>query len=196
MQPAGISTKLTTSSDPTGLSAGDRIYGWFRAYFDDDPNETLFSVLGILNVRESDFTFTSLESFNRTVILEADFSFLPAGNYSYDGTTLTAATATDTFEIERLSSVLVRPELRTPVPATGTQITTFFVASGGQEFDLLPYFDYNKDYLSYPLTDRVDTLFLSSSSVDRYYDIDGSGDPTGSPVLRASTLASLTWEEQ
>ena len=196
MSPAGIPTALTTSSTPTGLSVGDRIYGWFRAYFDDDPNQTLFSVLGIIHVRESDFTFTALESFNRDVVLEADFSFLRAGNYSYDGSVLTASSATDTFEIERLSSVLIRPELRTPIPGTGSQVTTFFVGAGGQEFDLLPYFDYNKDYLSYPLTDRVDTLFLASSSVDRYYEIDGSGDPTGSPVLQASVLASLTWEEQ
>lgn len=196
MSAAGIPTTLTTTSTPTGLSTGDRIYGWFRAYFDDDPNQTLFSVLGIIHVRPSDFTFTSLESFNRQVVLESDFSFLPAGNYSYDGSTLTASTATDTFEIERLSSIFIRPELRTPIPATGSQITTFFVAPGGQEFELLPYFDYNKDYLSYPLTDRVDTLFIASSSVDRYYEIDGSGDPTGSPVLQASILASITWEEQ
>ena len=196
LRTSGVPTPLTTSSTPTGLSTGDEIYGWFRAYFDDDPNQTLFPVLGFVTVLQSTFTFTSLESFNRTVNLESDFSFLPAGNYNADGSVLDATTATDTFEIERLSSVLVNPELRTPIPNTGSQITNFFVASGGQQFELLPYFDYNKDYLSYPLTDQVDSLFLASSSVDRYFDLDSGGDPTGTPVLQSSVLTSLTWEEQ
>lgn len=193
---AGIPTALTTSATPTGLSTGDRIYGWFRAYFDDDPNETLFPVLGILRVLASGFTFTSLDSFARTVNLESDFNFLPAVNYDNDGTVLDAATATSTFEIERLSSVVIRPELRTPIPGTGTQITSFFVGQGGQEFELLPYFDYNKDYLSYPLTNQVDTLFLAASSVDTYYELDSAGDPVDLPILQSSVLASLTWEEQ
>jgi hypothetical protein len=196
MSAAGIPTTLTTTSTPTGLSTGDRIYGWFRAYFDDDPNQTLFPVLGFVDVLSSGFTFTSLESFNRTVVLESDFGFLYANNYDNEGGTLSAATATTNFEIERLSSVLIRPELRTPIPGTGSQITNFFVAPGGQQFELLPYFDYNKDYLSFPLTNQVDTLFLAASSVNRYYGLDSGGDPTGVADLQSSILASLTWEEQ
>jgi hypothetical protein len=193
---SGIPTALTTTSTPSGLSVGDQIYGWFRGYFENDPNQTLFNIFGLVNVLSSGYTFTSLDSFNETVIIESDFGFLPARNYNEDGSVLDSTTQTSTFEIERLSSVLVRPELRTPIPGTGTQITMFFVAPGGQQFELLPYFDYNKDYLSFPLTNRADTLFLASSSVNRYYEIDGSGDPTGSPVLQSSILSSITWEEQ
>jgi hypothetical protein len=188
LQPAGQPTTLTTSATPTGLTAGDRIYGWFRCHFDSsvDANETLFPVLGYVTVLASGFTFTSLESFSSTVYIDASETFLQAGNYDEDGTALAAASAVSTFEIERLSSVVINPELRTPIPGTGTQITTFFVGAGGQQFDLLPYFDYNKDYLSFPLTNEVDTLFLASSSVAAY----------NSGSAEASVLASLTWEEQ
>ena len=188
LQSAGQPTTLTTSATPTGLTTGDRIYGWFRCHFDSsvDANETLFPVLGFVTVLASGFTFTSLESFSSTVYIDASETFLQAGNYDEDGTALAAASAVSTFEIERLSSVVINPELRTPIPGTGTQITTFFVGAGGQEFDLLPYFDYNKDYLSFPLTNEVDTLFLASSSVAAY----------NSSSAEASVLASLTWEEQ
>ena len=188
LQPAGQPTTLTTSATPTGLSTGDRIYGWFRCHYDSsvDANETLFPVLGYITVLASGYTFTSLESFSDTVQIDASGDFLVAENYDEDGTALSSSDSVDSFEIERLSSVLVNPELRTPIPGTGTQITTFFVAAGGQQFDLLPYFDYNKDYLSYPLTNKVDTLFLSSSSVSDY----------NSSSAEASVLASLTWEEQ
>lgn len=196
LQTSGVPTPLTTSATPTGLSTGDRVYGWFRGYFDNDPNQTLFPILGFVTVLQSGFTFTSLETFNETVNLEADFSFLYAQNYDSDASILDESTQVSTFEIERLSSILVNPELRTPIPGTGTQITNFFVAPGGQQFELLPYFDYNKDYLSYPLTNQVDSLFLTVSSVDRYFDLDSGGDPDGDPVLQSSILASLTWEEQ
>jgi len=188
IQPAGQPTTLTTTATPTGLTAGDRIYGWFRSHYDSsvDANETLFPVLGYVTVLASGFTFTSLESFSSTVYIDASETFLYAGNYDEDGTALALANAVSTFEIERLSSVVVNPELRTPIPGTGTQVTTFFVGAGGQQFDLLPYFDYNKDYLSFPLTNEVDTLFLASSSVAAY----------NSGSAEASVLASLTWEEQ
>ena len=188
LQPAGQPTTLTTSATPTGLSTGDRIYGWFRCHYDSavDANETLFPVLGYVTVTASGYTFTSLDSFSSTVYIDASGDFLYAGNYDEDGTALAAANAIDAFDIERLSSVLVNPDIRTPIPGTGTQITTFFVAAGGNEFDLLPYFDYNKDYLSYPLTNKVDTLFLASSSVAAF----------NSSSAEASVLASLTWEEQ
>lgn len=195
LQPAGFPTTLTTSTTPTGLSVGDQIFGWFRGYFDNDPNQTLFQVFGFVRVTSTGFTFTSLDTFNETVILESDFPFLPALNYDSDGQVLDASTDTSEFEIERLSSILVNPELRTPIPGTGSQITNFFLGTGGQQFDLSPYFDFNKDYLSFPLTDQVDSLFLTVSSVDNHYEID-DGAPTGDPIVHSSVLASLTWEEQ
>lgn len=63
----------------------------------------------------------------------------------------------------------------------GTTVATFFVGAGGVDIDLAPYFGYNKDYLSYPLTAASgDTLFV--------YAVAASG--------TVNMSASLTWEEQ
>ena len=63
----------------------------------------------------------------------------------------------------------------------GTTVATFFVGSGGVDIDLSPYFGYDKDYLSYPLTATSgDTLFVFARAA------------TG--TINASS--SLTWEEQ
>lgn len=63
----------------------------------------------------------------------------------------------------------------------GITVATFFVGEGGVDIDLAPYFGYNKDYLSYPLTAATgDALFVFAQA------------STGS--IDAS--ASLTWEEQ
>ena len=191
LQPAGQPTTLSLSSTPT-IADGDSVYGWFRAYFTSDVNQFKFPVVGLLRRVGSVYTFTSREAYSQEVQITG--TLLVAGNYDEDGAVIT--TSATKFELERLSSVLINNELRTPIPGTGTQVTTFYIPPGGEIFDLSAYFDYNKDYLSYPLTDEVDSLFLTSVSVDRYYNIDGSGDPTGSAVLRSSVLASLTWEEQ
>ena len=63
----------------------------------------------------------------------------------------------------------------------GITVATFFVGAGGVDIDLAPYFGYNKDYLSYPLTAVAgDTLYVFAQS------------PSGT----VNTSASLTWEEQ
>jgi len=74
-------------------------------------------------------------------------------------------------------------EDRAILPGTGTVIATFTTGVGGNDFDLSPYFSYNKEYLSFPLVERgdADSLFL-----------------TAEPITAASAqvLATLTWEEQ
>jgi len=63
----------------------------------------------------------------------------------------------------------------------GITVATFFVGAGGVDLDLAPYFGYNKDYLSYPLTATAgDTLYVFAQSA------------TGT----ANMSAALTWEEQ
>ena len=63
----------------------------------------------------------------------------------------------------------------------GITVATFFVGEGGVDIDLAPYFGYNKDYLSYPLTAVAgDALYVFAQS--------------SSGSIDAS--ASLTWEEQ
>jgi hypothetical protein len=191
LKPAGNPTTLTLSATPT-LADGGSKYGWMRAYFTDDIVQTRFAVLGILKRSGSTYTFTAESSYSRETRIIG--SFMVAVNYNNDGTVVT--TVPSKTELERLSSVNLVNDLRTPIPGTGLQVTTFYIQPGGQQFELSPYFDYNKDYLSYPLTNKLDSLYLTSSSVDRYINIDGSGDPTGSAVVRSSVLASITWEEQ
>jgi hypothetical protein len=63
----------------------------------------------------------------------------------------------------------------------GITVATFFVGAGGVDLDLAPYFGYNKDYLSYPLSAVTgDTLYVFAQS--------SSG--------TANMSAALTWEEQ
>jgi hypothetical protein len=63
----------------------------------------------------------------------------------------------------------------------GITVATFFVGEGGVDIDLAPYFGYNKDYLSYPLTATAgDTLYVFAQSA------------TGT----ANMSGALTWEEQ
>jgi hypothetical protein len=194
LKPGGQPTVLTLSATPT-IADGGSVYGWIRCYYTDDPNTQRFSVLGQLRRVGTAYTFTAETSFSREVRIVD--SFLYAANYDNDGTSIPITTLPTKTELERLSSIRVVNELRTPIPGTGLQVTTFYVAAGGEQFDLSAYFDYNKDYMSYPLTNKVDSLYLTSTSVDRYINIDsGTQNPTGSPVLRSSILASLTWEEQ
>jgi hypothetical protein len=63
----------------------------------------------------------------------------------------------------------------------GITVATFFVGEGGVDIDLAPYFGYNKDYLSYPLTATTgDTLYVFAQAA------------TGT----ANMSGALTWEEQ
>jgi hypothetical protein len=60
-------------------------------------------------------------------------------------------------------------------------VATFYVGTGGTDIDLSPYFAYNKDYLSYPLTATSgDALYVVAQSAAGVMDIS----------------TSLTWEEQ
>jgi hypothetical protein len=63
----------------------------------------------------------------------------------------------------------------------GVTVATFFVGAGGVDIDLSPYFGYNKDYLSFPLT---------ATSGDSLYVFAQASSGT------TSASAALTWEEQ
>jgi len=195
IQPAGQPTLIPTTagSEPDAIAIGDSVYGWFRGYLSSDISQKKFSVLGLLSRTSSGFyNFTANDAYRGEVKITG--TFLVAENYDDDGSV--ATTAPTTSELARLSSILINNEIRTPIPGTGTQVTTFYVNDGGDIFDLAAYFDYNKDYLSYPLTNETDALFIASTSVDNNTALDGNGNPTGSPIVRSSVLSSLTWEEQ
>jgi len=80
-----------------------------------------------------------------------------------------------------LSPVSFTTDSGVTVVSGGTNVASFFVGAGGIDIDLSPYFGYNKDYLSYPLTaTEGDSLYVFGQGIG------GSVDMS----------ASLTWEEQ
>ena len=114
-----------------------------------------------------------------------------SGKYGRISASDAASYISDTQEIERLSSVKVDNEIRRPIPGTGSKVASFFLKDGSDYFDLQPYFDYNKDYISFPLTNIPDNLFIGGIVQDDL-------SPTGQHALSASprVAVSLTWEEQ
>ena len=90
-------------------------------------------------------------------------------------------------EITRLSGARVGQDMKlTPIADTGNEILAYYGGTGGYQFDLQDYFAYNKEYLSFPLTDEVDIL-----NIYGHYDISQNSTPAPFYVNTA-----LTWEEQ
>ena len=78
---------------------------------------------------------------------------------------------------------MIATDVVVPIPDTGINVATTYLQNGTEQFDLSPYFDYNKEYLSFPLTDITDSLYLA---VDR---------DTASTTTNDISLG-VTWEEQ
>lgn len=95
-----------------------------------------------------------------------------------------------TFEsIAELSGASVSQDFRlSPVADTGSTIFSIYTNPGGSQYDLTDYFAYNKEYISYPLTDEVDILCA--------YAMWESTSATSQPSTELSVVNSLTWEEQ
>jgi hypothetical protein len=172
---------LSTTNTNYLSQNGDFTYGYFRASL--NGSETLISVLGRLEKANDNYYFYPSEIYNGTLELASGAAFLKEGVYDPNGNVLTSSETT--FEKERLSSVEVALRAQTPIPGTGTELASYYVAPGAEEFDLATYFDYNKEYISYPLTDQLETLFLATFSNN-----------TNSNTPLVSLSASLTWEEQ
>lgn len=155
---------------------GQFLYGWFRS--------NVGTVFGKLYKSNGNYYFSLLETYSVPVTLYANISFLKEGRFTFTGTTLTGESESSITK-ERLSSVFVSTQIQTPIPGTGIEVASFFIKEGSDKFDLLSFFDYNKDYLSYPLTDQVESLYLTVAGSQLY----------GLTPL-AEISASLTWEEQ
>jgi hypothetical protein len=158
-------------------------------------------MLGLLQKEGGDYYFSASE----VTIDELNIrgKFLRVRNWSGPGDNSNDPDLSSTVEtpgfngffnstLSRLSAVQIDTEQRSPIPGTGTTVTTLFSPNSGAEFNLQSYFDYNKDYLSFPLTDLVDSLYICASSKSFYGDANGEG----AYGKRGEILASLTWEEQ
>ena len=172
---------------------GTGTYGYFRGYFENDSTKRPISVLGYLENKGSDRTkgiqndgyyFYALNSTSDNIVLTTLDPFLREANTSANGD-LVSSTTTE-FTLAQLSSVKVNPQIRSPIPKTGTVVSSLFIPASGENYDLSPYFDYNKEYLSFPLTNVIESLYLCGSS-QAAYDANNAV---------ANVSASLTWEEQ
>jgi hypothetical protein len=177
---------------------GEGVYGYFRGYFEQDTTKKPISVLGFLenrgkdrtkNIDDDGYYFFALESTADSIVLlgsgstNAEPFLLEQNSSPKDGAGVTGITTE--FTLDPLSSVKVNPQIRAPIPNTGTVVASLFVPNSGENFDLASYFDYNKEYLSFPLTNVVESLYLVASSTTNF---------TATP--QAEISASLTWEEQ
>ena len=86
-------------------------------------------------------------------------------------------------EKEGLSSVEIASNSVVPIAGTGINVATTYLRVGTEQFDLSPYFDYNKEYLSFPLTDIADSL---------YFAVDSDTVSTNTDEISLG----VTWEEQ
>ena len=155
---------------------GDETYGWFLS--------NVGSVFGKLYKKSGFYYFELRDVFPQEVVLFATFKFLKDGRFEFDGKTITSTLGYEsTSQKERLSSVFISNVVQAPIPDTGSVLTSFFLSPGANQFDLLSYFDYNKDYLSFPLTDKVESIYLSASL-------------SGASTNIGEINTSITWEEQ
>lgn len=177
---------LVSVNNSSYLSANTGVYGYFRGYFQNDSTQKPISVLGYLENRGSTvgYYFYALNSTTDNIVLTTSNNFIKEENTDSTGT-IVSSTTTE-FTLNPLSSVKVNPQVRSPIPGTGTVVSSLFVPASGEQYDLSPYFDYNKEYLSFPLTNKVDSLYLCGSSQAAYNPSSSAGDIS----------VSLTWEEQ
>lgn len=176
---------LTTSSTEYLSKDEEYVYGWFRASVGTSPT-TVFGKLYRDNGGAYYFEMKDVFSSSVTLYSGVQYPFLKDGRFDFQGNLISDGIQSDSsIEKERLSSVFINNIIQTPVPQTGTVNASFFLKPGSDQFDLLSYFDYNKDYLSYPLTDEVASIYLMTSSIS-----------TGNTTPAAEINVGMTWEEQ
>jgi len=177
---------LLSVSNTSYLAENTGVYGYFRGYYQNDPTQKPISVLGYLENRGTSvgYYFYALNSSLDSIILTTTNNFLKEENSDSIGNII-SPTSTE-FTLAPLSSVKINPQVRSPIPTTGTVVASIFIPASGAQYDLSPYFDYNKEYLPFPLTNKIDSLYLCASSQSAY----------NSGASAADILASMTWEEQ
>jgi hypothetical protein len=182
--------EITSDKNPlptistTYLEDGGSTYGWFRGLLEETENITVFGKLYRIG---TEYYFDMIDSYVGKIQLVAQ-SFLRERRFSSTGVELQTSDIKILTEKEGLSSVKIAVTNQVPVPATGINIATLYIQPGTEQIDMATYFDYNKEYLSYPLTNVADTL---------YFVVDAEGDVNiASPTSVATVGIGLTWEEQ
>jgi len=171
---------LSVTGGDDYISNGEDIYGWFRGRVGSSG----VTVFGRLYKESDQYYFELLESFEGVVTLISGGRFLADNRFQADGKVYSGATVTkQTEEKEGLSSVLIASDIIVPIAETGVNVATTYLKSGTEQFDLSAYFDYNKEYLSFPLTDIADTL---------YFAVDSDTASTNTDEISLG----VTWEEQ
>jgi len=91
--------------------------------------------------------------------------------------------------IASLSGAKISQDFKlSPVANTGNNVFSIYANRGGSQFDLEDYFAYNKEYISFPLTNEVDILGVYS-----HWE---STAAASTPTTSIDIVNSLTWEEQ
>jgi hypothetical protein len=186
----GSISKPTEIENPTNrdyIPLISSTYGYFRGYYDGDSSNVI-TVFGLLRRDASgNYFFNAYEKTSLSVLIFGDF--LRAGEfYEPNPNTLDASgVVPTTTPLTALSAIAISDEQRSPIPGTGQQITTLFTpGASGEQFELQQFFDYNKDYLSFPLTEDVETLFILASESNLY----------NGTSIATNMSAAITWEEQ
>lgn len=170
--------ELTTNT-PTYLDDGESIYGWFRGTI----GASSLTVFGKLYKISTSYYFEILENYNGIVTL-SNGKFVHDLRFGPDGDNLATDVSKVIEEKEGISSVVIATDTQVPVAGTGIDVATLYLKAGTEQIDLSTYYDYNKEYLSYPLTDFADSLYLSVDTEDL-----ASTTPSNLSI-------SITWEEQ
>ena len=173
------------SSDLNYMVDGETVYGWFRGRLEGVSDSIPATILVKLERRGNEYFVSLTDSFDGTVYLRGDF--LQDMRFNAAGEVLTA-NEKFVYEKEGLSSVVIASNSQVAVPATGINIATLYVQPGTDQFDLSTYFDYDKEYLSYPLTDTLESIYfeIDNEEVSLVNNITSSG----------SISLGVTWEEQ
>ena len=183
-----VALNSTLVANKSYLNELGSTYGYFRGFYDGDASNEI-TIFGTLQRDASGvYLFSAYEKTNINLLIFGDF--LRAGEfYEPNPTSLSVPSSyapTDT-PLAALSAISISTEQRTPIPGTGQQITTLYTPSNsGEQFELQQFFDYNKDYLSFPLTDEIETLFVLGSENNTY----------NNTAAATTITAAVTWEEQ
>ena len=185
----GLPLTVTESAapDPFLLNNAEK-YGWFQARVLGEE----VTVFGRLYKLANSYYFDMFDTFTDTVTLKTG-EFLPDDRFAYQANTVTGDVNVITYSDETrtilpsqdsLTSINVVNNPVLPIPGTGTSVATLYLTQGTEQIELNTYFDYNKEYLSYPLTDEVESLYIA---VDSDTLVGENTDPIA---------VGITWEEQ